>query len=247
MLKHFIPIAVLFSAPLLSTATPVLGLSGEAAATITIYQCPDTTPTGSVSIPTSVDSSSVITAVAGGATAVPVQITSLLSGLRQLSTLTNGLTSTLNSLGSTLSSVTNVPGGPNGSTDQLQSGLGSLTSQLNSLTSGIGGVNGILGNLDAGAAGSGDNGDQVSSLAQGLISQIQPLIVQATPLVDGIQGTNSNLNLDQLEQAIQDLQSACLIMFPNLSDQCATPSQGQALTDGWRVLNGLMNACLIKF
>ncbi|KAJ7859566.1 hypothetical protein B0H13DRAFT_2356047 [Mycena leptocephala] len=264
--KFILPVAVLFSAPLLSHATP-FGWGPPTVtvtATLTIFQCPtssalvSSSAIASSSSALAVSSSASASASSGaadpsqsaGGDASIAQVIDLLNGLRQFSSLLPTVENLVPTLLNTVSSiVSNILGSITGPTNQLQNGLNTLVNQLGTLSSQAGIINTILTNLANGVA-SPTNGNDVYNGAQGGISQLTGLINKARTyrydiniLITSIQGCHANINLSALQTTLWKLQQQLSIMYPSLSNQCGTPAQSQALTTAYRTFDGLLQKC----
>ncbi|KAJ7031606.1 hypothetical protein C8F04DRAFT_1109970 [Mycena alexandri] len=239
MFTKFAPIAILLGAPLLSTAAPAplfgINLGATNPTTVTVFQCP---PSASPSLASSSvaasASASAGAALGTGGGSISLSgasdpATDLLNGLTSISSLLNGLTSTL--LPNILSSVTGLFNTLTGVTSQLnnfQSQVGTLTSQLGSGTLGTGGA-------------SSTNTNDVSTVLQSILSNLGGLTGQITDVANRAQG--SGANLASLQQAYQSLTNACILQMPSLITQPVTSAERKAVASTWSTLQPKMQTC----
>ncbi|KAJ7130211.1 hypothetical protein C8R44DRAFT_62398 [Mycena epipterygia] len=201
MLTNLIPFAVLFSASLLSSATPLDRRTVPAVpTTVTIYQC----PTATVSVGASISTTGISTEVA-----------SLLTALNQVGPAITQITGVIPAL---LNTITNIIGSLLGSTNQVQTTVNGLVTQIQPLTGAVGSVNTILSNLASGAAGA-SAGAQVSTLAQGLTTQVTNLANQVGTVISGCKSSGATVNLVPLQQELQTLLSGCQVGSTSQSPQ----------------------------
>ncbi|KAJ7177892.1 hypothetical protein C8R46DRAFT_666263 [Mycena filopes] len=255
MFTKFITIAVLFAAPLLSAAAPApapfwnLGGIGGAA-TVTIFRYPasaSASPSAVISSAVVIPSPAAPVAGGGGVAAVAVppasQVTDVLTGLRNLSSLLGGLpstisgvTNTVNTLTNLLSSVTGALTGFTGQISQVQNQVNSLGPQLISVAS-------QLAALSTATPSTGStNGDPTTAI-QGLIATVTNIVAPLNSLTTAAQNAGSPIDMENVQQALQTLTSQCLVDIPNLSNQCATAAGKKLVNDALKVLQGQLTSC----
>ncbi|KAF8208350.1 hypothetical protein K438DRAFT_1755039 [Mycena galopus ATCC 62051] len=260
MLTKFIPFAVLISAPLLANATPlVLGGGATVTATLTVYQCPTSSPAPpSSSAPAR--SSSVVVVSSSAAASFPsapatnTVIPNLLTGLDQLlsslNTATGLVPSLLNIVGSLPSALNQLGGFLSGLTGQingLQTGVNNLATNIDGLTTQFGNlntlVNGIVGNAVSAA-----NANQLYIAGNNTFTQIISLGNQINSLATAIQSSplqnsGSNVNVAPLVTKLQTLIQQLSVFGPALSNQCA---QKAALNTAYQATQTVLGGCIIN-